>query len=90
MKAILVIDKPESCTGCLLGIYNKEWFCLKTNKNIYITDRYHIPEWCPLKPMPTYDWHEEGKENECEEWYRNGWNDCLEEIEKDVRKAEHD
>lgn len=52
MKAILVIDKPESCTSCLLGIYNKKWFCLKTNKDIDITDRYNIPEWCPLKPMP--------------------------------------
>ena len=52
MKAILVVDRPESCTSCLLGIYNKKWFCLKTNKDIDITDRYNIPEWCPLKPLP--------------------------------------
>ena len=52
MKAILVIDKPESCTSCLLGICNKKWFCLKTLKDIDIGDRYHIPDWCPLKPMP--------------------------------------
>ena len=51
-KAILVIDKPESCTSCLLGIYNKKWFCLKTLKDIDITDRYHIPKWCPLRPIP--------------------------------------
>lgn len=91
MKAILVIDKPESCTGCLLGIYNKEWFCLKTNKNIDITDRYHIPEWCPLKPMPEKKpdrayWHDD----EFSEGYRDGWNACLEEIEKNVREAEHE
>lgn len=52
MKAILVVDKPESCTSCLLGIYHKRWFCLKTLKDIDITDRYNIPSWCPLKPMP--------------------------------------
>ena len=52
MKAILVIDMPESCTSCLLGIYHKRWFCLKTLKDIEITDRYHIPDWCPLKPLP--------------------------------------
>ena len=51
-KAILVIDKPESCTSCLLGIYNKKWFCLATNEDINITDRYNIPKSCPLKPMP--------------------------------------
>ena len=54
MKAILVVDKPESCTSCLLGIYYKRWFCLKTLKDIDITDRYHIPEWCPLKPISKY------------------------------------
>lgn len=51
MKAILVIDKAESCTSCLLGIYNKKWFCLATNKDIDICDRYNIPTWCPLKPF---------------------------------------
>ena len=83
MKAILVIDKPESCTGCLLGIYNKEWFCLKTNKNIDITDRYHIPEWCPLKPIPQRieqgyptDDYTIGK--------ADGWNACLKEITGDT------
>ena len=52
MKAILVIDKPESCTSCMLGIYNKRWFCLATNEDINIADRYNIPKSCPLKPMP--------------------------------------
>lgn len=52
MKAILVLDKPESCTGCLLGIFNKKWFCLATNKDIDICDRYNIPSWCPLRPIP--------------------------------------
>lgn len=71
MKAILVVDKPESCTSCLLGIYHKRWFCLKTLKDIDITDRYHIPDWCPLKPMPN-------KITERGKWiseeYQIGWN----------------
>ena len=89
-KAILVVDKNESCTSCLLGIYHKRWFCLKTLKDIDITDRYHIPDWCPLKPMPNrIDWLENGRNAELI-LFSTGWNACLEEIEKDVRKAEHD
>lgn len=79
MKAILVIDKAESCTGCLLGIYNKKWFCLATNKDIDIGDRYNIPTWCPLKPMP--DKKEEGYPNDDYTIGKaDGWNDCLREI----------
>lgn len=88
MKAILVIDKPESCTGCLLAIYNKKWFCLATNKDIDITDRYNIPDWCLLKPMPEKITHNVMEGTSCEEWqslYDEGWNDCIEEIEKNVR-----
>lgn len=84
MKAILVIDKAESCTGCMLGIYNKKWFCLATNKDIDITDRYNIPEWCPLKPMP--EKIEEGEEPNIKygiSEYAVGWNACLEEIENE-------
>ena len=79
MKAILVIDKPESCTSCLLGIYNKKWFCLKTLKDIDITDRYHIPDWCPLKPLP--DRKEEGYPNDDYTIGKaDGWNECLYKI----------
>lgn len=87
-KAILVIDKPESCTSCLLGIYNKKWFCLDTNKDIDICDRYNIPEWCPLKPMPQKKNTDklQGFGNSQILWtdkviYQNeGWNACLNEI----------
>lgn len=80
MKAILVIDMPESCTSCLLGICNKKWFCLKTNKDIDLTDRYNIPSWCPLKPIPekkktdviTYD--DYGAGWDC------GYNACIDEL----------
>lgn len=87
MKAILVIDVPRDCWDCHLV---DEWgYCnaikITSNKYEMSVKQYNNggrPSWCPLKPMPTYDWHEEGKENECEEWYRNGWNACLEEINK--------
>ena len=76
-KAILPIDKSESCTSCLLGIYNKGWFCLGTNKDIDITDRYNIPEWCPLKPMP----QKISKGNIfMSAIERDTWNACIDEI----------
>lgn len=70
MKAVLVIDMPEDYMGSVIDVrlYGSE----------QIVHEKYINK---LKPMPTYDWHEEGKENECEEWYRNGWNACLDEIE---------
>lgn len=86
-KAILVVDKPESCTSCLLGIYHKRWFCLKTLKDIDITDRHHIPTWCPLKPMPEKETRNVMEGTPCEEWqslYDEGWNDCIEEVERNA------
>ena len=79
MKVILVIDKPESCTGCPLSFFNRKWFCLKTNKDINITDRYHIPEWCPLKPVPELK-TPEGSDvfND----YVRGYNEAVEKIIK--------
>lgn len=64
MKALIVIEIPEDH---FLVTANDLYERLKGYK-------------CDLKPMPEYNWHEEGKENECEEWYRNGWNDCLDAI----------
>ena len=78
MKAILVIDKSESCTSCLLGIYNKKWFCLGTNKDIDITDRYNIPKWCPLKPMPQKQKHHD--EIDYDYGFIDGWNECIDAI----------
>ena len=78
MKAILVVDKPESCTSCLLGIYYKRQFCLKTLKDIDITDRYHTPEWCPLKPIPQKKEHQD--EIDYEYGYIDGWNECIDAI----------
>lgn len=80
MKAILVIDKAESCTGCMLGIFNKKWFCLATNKDIDICDRYNIPSWCPLKPLPQKGTMENVVECIYNRGYVDGRNDCIDLI----------
>lgn len=50
MKAIVVIDMPESCDVC--PCYYKDFFVCrvakKENENWYGIK----PNWCPLKPMP--------------------------------------
>lgn len=70
MKAILVIDVP---------------YIDKKQINYLSVSFGGIPhcigrDAMMLRPLPQKKWHEEGKENECEEWYRNGWNDCLDAI----------
>lgn len=78
MKAILI----NNCNDCPYAQYGGLGVICRKLEEI---GKYNVPydmDDCPLKPMPEYKWHEEGKENECEEWYRNGWNECLEEIEK--------
>ena len=49
VKAILIIDMPDSCLNCQLGQFS--YLCGATLKNIlsYVNER---PLWCPLKPMP--------------------------------------
>ena len=79
-KAILVIYMPKNCAGC------------KFRFNICsAVDWEERPSWCPIKPLPEKKpdrayWHDD----EFSEGYRDGWNACLEEIEKNVREAEHD
>lgn len=54
MKAILVIDKSESCVDCRL---RRGLFCGGNGNSLY--DYIHNddsnndkPSWCPLKPLP--------------------------------------
>ena len=50
---ILLIEDSETCSECLLGIYNRRWFCLATGKDIdLLKSRYEKPTWCPLRPLP--------------------------------------
>lgn len=74
MKAIAVIEILEGGKG--------KWYIdgqIRYTENESLIKKFD-KELIPLKPLPQKKWHEEGKENECEEWYRNGWNDCIDEI----------
>ena len=93
MKAILVIDMPNSCEDCHLRLALDRHRCINTKENrlrwcgdedgFYTSDTK--PSWCPLKPLPE-------KKNATKEWVKNsddvaeamkiGWNACLEEIAK--------
>ena len=75
MKAILVIDLPKNCAECKLMFLQGigEGIC-------NAVDWEERPSWCPLRPLPQKKWHEEGRENECEEWMKNGWNECIDAI----------
>ena len=84
MKAIYMADVPkiDDCESCPL--YNIE-DVLDITKIVCVADK-EDGDVCPLRPLPEYKWHEENKENECEEWYKNGWNACLEAITGEEKK----
>lgn len=88
-KAILVVDMPSKCESCPCSTINEEiggemvFTCdALPNKEITETNMTkRKPSWCPLKPMPqkkshTYD------DVDTEYGIVEGWNECLEELEK--------
>lgn len=83
MKAILVIDDmPTDCEDCPFGY---DYRCFMTWKEFEEKEENHIitypiPKWCPLKPMPEKMRTDEDDIEE--DSYYQGWNDCIEEIEK--------
>lgn len=75
MKAILVIDMPETCEACPLT----EWagsYCRLVGMFCAEDER---PSWCPLKPMPK--WREVPEyvttKRELIDW---GYDQCIAEI----------
>lgn len=91
MKAIAIIDMPETCDECpLRGFFFDSDYSINVLKIEHWTCKLKLgyanikgkprPDFCPLRPLPEKKWHEEGRENECEEWMKNGWNDCIDEI----------
>lgn len=73
-KMILVIDRPESCEECPLRSYsNLELICTPMRKGASDVE-------CPLKPTPEKKQH--GEEIDYEYICIDGWNACLEELEK--------
>lgn len=81
MKAILVIDMPDSCDKCELGYYSdgRILLCEYEDK---VGNKESKPDWCPLKELPE-------KHNSIRTWdeyyngYDIGWNDCIDNILKD-------
>ena len=60
MKAILVIDMPNTCEDCHLRLALDRYRCINTKENrlrwcgdedgFYTSDTK--PSWCPLRPLP--------------------------------------
>ena len=79
MKAILVIDLPESCEEC--PFCDDFYYCIPEKAKGYVafTEKSGRQEWCPLKPIPNRI-TERGKW--ISEEYQKGWNACVEVLEK--------
>ena len=80
MKSILIIDTPKDCDNCPCAD-GELGFCQADEKQRYC-DWYKVPLWCPLKKMPKKKNTPLTEYNLIEKIYENGWNECLEEIEK--------
>lgn len=90
MKAILVMEMPESCNECPLEMdvedtTGKQWKgnicrgCGSRNE-----DRDERPDWCPLVPMPGRRKERSFKETKKHPYtggFFDGWNACLNVIE---------
>ena len=88
-KAVLVMDMPESCSGCNFLYCNVDAgidSCQAMEvSRIVDSETYERPDWCPLRELP------ERKEELPVEKYEfggigkafvSGWNACLDEILK--------
>lgn len=82
MKAILVIDMPESCIDCK---FMKHGICLAYKSERRMNDEEYYscdevkPSWCPLKPMPSYKAVDLNDTRDVV-MFCHGWNTCLNEI----------
>ena len=83
MKAVLVIDMPESCGPCRFSTRGTHPFCIATDRTHLVDiSKGDRPSWCPLKEMPKKMIPEMVMGNTYAEGIVKGWNDCLEEIER--------
>ena len=83
-KAILIINRPESCAECEIrfdDIYSN--WCSYDNPEpngvwIYVVEGTK-PDWCPLRPLPEKI---EGYNSIKHQWgeYEDGWNHCIDVI----------
>lgn len=88
-KSILVLDTPNSCRQCCLRFdsYGQYEVCTGTRgKNIVnsYSKADMKPEWCPLRPLPSYKELKPGNSLESQLAYQfnQGYNSCLEDIER--------
>lgn len=87
MKAVIVIDMPSTCAECRASYCADVWYCYagEYRKMLSQKEIYEKPEWCPLKEMPKrkeYYIDEVYGDMYEDSTYSDGWNACLEEIEK--------
>ena len=82
MKAVLILDMPTNCIECLAQFGG---MCYASNREVANTVSDLIkkggkPDWCPLKPMPQR--RLATTEDETDFYLKEGWNACIEELEK--------
>lgn len=98
-KSILVLDTTESCEKCQLcslGNYGTKR-CTASDRSIFLKDKEHKPDWCPLIEAP------KKKTNICscrngvlglnqlsERRFADGYNSCIDEILKECGENEVD
>ena len=88
MKYVLIVENDDTCYFCPLCDVEFGWLgdvhkgiCRVNGEDVtvYLDGVSGRPKWCPLKPLP------EKRENLGTAYsvaHTNGWNDCIEEIEK--------
>ena len=77
MKAILIIDIPNSCYDCPCYYEDKDKCEVRNQRAIADIG---IPSWCPLRQIPD---RKEDLHYPCNEYLQavnEGWNACLDEI----------
>lgn len=84
MKAVLVIDKmPAECDECPMYDFGWGEYCMATGKSVKSEGK---EPWCPLKEMPEKrilpSWQVNNTNYGEEPWFSDGWNACIEEIER--------
>lgn len=98
-KAVLVIDMPENCEECPY-LDDVSYTCgafevLKQRYTKEVPDEGEPrPDWCPLKALPEKKKPSKFPVSPGLPWketdYEQGWNSCLDEIDKSLHRKEGD
>lgn len=85
MKAILVIDMPDSCMKCPLKAWDDEDDWIGCHLNVRQTGTWSEqkadkPLWCPLKPLPKKKTKNKQFSLEYAIMWCRGYNKCIDEI----------